>query len=256
MASSYILSKKVNHGEYACIYQLELHPNYLAKVQFVKRNSATKKEAEIHSELLHPNIIRVIDAFHSDTLIRLTPSYQPGETSLYQILILEKHGVELDKKNNYTIEKLKLYAFQITEGLVYLKQKNIIHRDIKPPNLLLQDGTVKICDFGLACFGPTYKSPPRESTGTPLYMPLTSFKGFYDFSTDVFAFGVTLYELYTKEMPFPASNLRGLIDLVNFGCVMFPDGYEEYDLHDLIVKMLRNQGRIGIEEVKEHGFFK
>jgi serine/threonine protein kinase len=249
---AYIISKKINHGDYACIYQMESHPNHLAKVEMIKRNSSTKKEAEIHSELSHPNIVRLLDALQTDTLIRIAPSQSP--MPLYQILIMEKHGTALTKTKDYTIEKLKLYAFQIADGLLYLKHKNIIHRDIKPPNLLLQDDHVKICDFGLSCVGP-YRNP-KESVGTPYYMALESFKGVYTFSTDIFAFGVTLYELYTKNMPFPSSNLRGLLDLIEFGYVPFPEGFDNANLQDLILKMLKNEGRISIEGVKEHVFFK
>lgn len=260
---NYKVSKKIDKGGYSVIYSvLQKNIEYIAKVAQLRRyNAATKNEIVIHQGLFHPNIVRMIEAFKSDVFFdEIEPSFASSTCPFYQVIILERHGCKtLDSIIKFEPlldnEKIKLYAFQIAQALLYLKKENVIHRDLKPSNILVHNDVIKLCDFGLSCIYSPNKAV--SGTGTPLYMPLDSFIGIYDFSTDIFSFGVMLYELATKQMPYPATHLRGLMDLVKFGCFYFPD-HVDLKLQDLIRKMMQNDRteRITIENVIKHEYFK
>jgi serine/threonine protein kinase len=268
---AYSLGKKINKGSYASIYTVHLnnlntnHPEpeeskfqnhqYLAKIEKFRRDSVSINEAKIHAKLSHPNIVEMYDAFTTDGIQNLNPS--ESAFPWYQVIIMERYGsmtlADLIDSSYTSLDTIRNYATQIARALVYLKQMNIIHRDLKPENVLIDDEKLKICDFGLSCFGPHRKELGKGGTGTPFYMPLEAFNCEYSFKTDIFAFGVILYQLCSKQMPFPANNVTGLIHLVQFNYITFPSDTCE-KLKDLIRKMLKNEDRIGIEEVMEHPF--
>ena len=103
------------------------------------------------------------------------------------------------------------YVYQIINGLKYLYKSKILHRDIKPQNILINENIIKICDFG---FAKSFKDNDLISTfcGSPLYMApeILKFKEYTE-KADIWSLGVIIYEILFKKHPYPSSNQQELI---------------------------------------------
>ena len=161
-----------------------------------------QNEARAAGLLNHPNIVTIYDAGEDQGVFYIAMEYIPGKT-LAQLL-QEVHVV--------SAEQLVQIGTQICAGLDYAHSKKVIHRDIKPPNIMiLPDGTVKIMDFGIAKAGASL-THTGEVLGTPNYMSPEQVKGKeLDGRTDLFSTGVILYEMVTGERPFNGQNVTTII---------------------------------------------
>ncbi len=156
------------------------------------------REARYAGKLSHPNITIVHDF---------------GELSGTPYLIMEYLvGTDLEmiikKRANLTILQKLHISLQICRGLEYSHKEGIVHRDIKPANVkVLKSGIVKIMDFGIAKIGASSLTIANNIIGCPFYMSPEQIKGeSVDHRTDIFSFGIMLYELVTHESPFPGDN--------------------------------------------------
>lgn len=174
----------------------ELAPHLLSNPDLVER---FRREGQALARLSHPNIVQVHDFFEENGKYYLVMEYVYGE-SLDQVI----------KKNEInSIDKLKDYAIQICKGLEYAHSKSIIHRDLKPHNILVStDGVVKIADFGLArLLDATMYTLPGTVIGSPLYMSPEQADGKEaDFRSDIYSFGIILYEMATGRCPFTGNS--------------------------------------------------
>src|SRR5712692_5304959 len=161
-----------------------------------------RNEARLAGVLNHPNIVTIYDAGEINGLCYMAIEYIEGKT-LYQLL-LQEHAL--------TMEKVLDLARQICAGLDAASAQRVVHRDIKPANIMiLPSGTVKIMDFGIAKAGGSMTST-GEVLGTPNYMSPEQVKGKpLDGRSDLFSFGVILYEMLTGEKPFLGQNVTTII---------------------------------------------
>ncbi|XP_053397164.1 mitogen-activated protein kinase kinase kinase 7-like isoform X2 [Mercenaria mercenaria] len=149
------------------------------------------------SRVNHPNIVKLYGAC-TRAPVCLVMEYAEGG-SLYNVL----HGV--GPQPTYTAAHAMSWALQCSRGVEYLhsmKPKALIHRDLKPPNLLLiMGGTVlKICDFGTACDIQTHMT---NNKGSAAWMAPEVFEGSnYSEKCDVFSWGIILWEVFTRRKPF------------------------------------------------------
>lgn len=149
------------------------------------------------SRVFHPNIVKLYGAC-TRAPVCLVMEYAEGG-SLYNVL----HGV--GPQPTYTAAHAMSWALQCARGVEYLhsmKPKALIHRDLKPPNLLLiMGGTVlKICDFGTACDIQTHMT---NNKGSAAWMAPEVFEGSnYSEKCDVFSWGIILWEVFTRRKPF------------------------------------------------------
>lgn len=162
-----------------------------------------KREGEAEARLKHPAIVEVYDLGEDD-----------GTNFFTMELIDGQPFDEYLKKKPALKDVLPLLA-QISHGLDYAHENGLIHRDMKPQNILItKDGRAKLTDFGLARdLGQSSLSNDGDIIGTPLYMApeqINSKIGKIDRRTDVFALGVILYQILTEKLPFPARNLNEL----------------------------------------------
>ncbi|KAH0790031.1 TKL family protein kinase [Histomonas meleagridis] len=105
------------------------------------------------------------------------------------------------KKLNLTPDQLTAISWAISQGLQYLHSKNLIHRDLKPQNILLNDKKMPIiCDFGSS--RNQISSGMTGTCGTSYYMAPEFYQGEYNEKVDVYSYGLVLYEMYTKKIPF------------------------------------------------------
>jgi fused-like protein len=131
------------------------------------------------------------------------------------IIVTEYAGHDLanlmEKKNKkgFPYEDVKKICEQIFSAMWYLREKKIMHRDLKPQNILIKDGMIKICDFGFARKLSASTNFVNSVKGTPLYIaPEILDQRHYDFKVDVWSFGIIIYELYTGAPPFYANKLQ------------------------------------------------
>lgn len=172
-----------------------LSKTYASEKNFVAR---FKKEAQILARLNDPNIVAIYDWGQYDNSYFICMEYAEGQ-SLEEII---------DKQGIISPEVTARYAIQICSALEVAHKNNLIHRDIKPQNIIVTpDGTVKITDFGIA------KSLIEDNTktinilGTAYYISPEQAQGkILSYSTDIYSLGVVLYEMLTADLPFRGEN--------------------------------------------------
>ena len=173
-----------------------LKDEFSDNAEFLRR---FKNESKAIAMLDHPNIVKVYDVSFGDRLQYIVMEYIDG-ISLKEYLIQQKE-VKWKEAIHFTV--------QILHALQHAHEKGIVHRDIKPQNImLLQDGSIKVTDFGIARFS---RSETRTMTdkaiGSVHYIAPEQARGdLTDEKTDIYSVGVMLYEMITGQLPFEADN--------------------------------------------------
>jgi tetratricopeptide (TPR) repeat protein len=153
------------------------------------------REARAAAALSHPNIVTLFDAD------------QEADGSYYLTMeLLEGFGLDsvLQKRGKLTARDAVRIGIQIAKGLQFAHEKGVVHRDIKTANLFFtRDRVLKIMDFGLAKMSEEVRKAATVIGGTPYYMaPEQAVGGDVDHRADLYALGVTLFELVTGSVPF------------------------------------------------------
>ncbi len=175
-----------------------LHESYQREADFGRRFHA---EALAASRLDHPNVTRVLDfGQEPDGMLYLVMEYLDG-MSLRTLL---------ERERRFGTERIVKILSQVCGGLAHAHARSIIHKDVKPENLIILSGSdddgvpmeiVKVCDFGIA--QGALAEETRRFQGTPEYMsPEQCMSETLDARSDVYSCGVVLYELATGEVPF------------------------------------------------------
>jgi serine/threonine protein kinase len=165
--------------------------------------SRFQTEARAAGILTHPNIVVVYDAGEEGGTFYITMELVEGRS--LQSLI--------DEHQSFPLPRAVRIIEQASSALDYAHRHNIIHRDVKPANLMItSDDTVKVTDFGTAKILQFNTAQTAAVIGTPSYMSPEQIKGkTVDGRSDIFALGVILYELVTGEKPFPGQNITTVI---------------------------------------------
>ena len=151
----------------------------------------------MHAKLDHKHVVKFHRHFNDENYVYLLLDLC-GNTTLRDVLKVRKRLTELE---------VKYYVRQITEGLVYLKEQNVIHRDLKLGNLFIDDNMqIKIGDFGLCAQLKTNLERRKSLLGTPNYIAPevlddAKYKG-HSFEVDTWALGVIIYMLLYGRPPF------------------------------------------------------
>jgi cytochrome c-type biogenesis protein CcmH/NrfG/tRNA A-37 threonylcarbamoyl transferase component Bud32 len=164
------------------------------------------REARSAGILHHPNIITVYDVGEEKGIPFLALEYLEGRT--LQDVIDSDETISL-------AEKVRIIE-QVGSGLHYAHERGVIHRDIKPENvMILEDGTAKITDFGIARSESTDKTKPGVVLGSVGYMAPEQIKGLtLDRRADVFSLGIVAYELLTGQRAFPGDNIPAVMNQI------------------------------------------
>ena len=208
IAGRYELEELVGHGGMSSVYKARdallernvalkiLHDQYSADEEFVER---FKREARSVAQLQHPNIVTVIDRGEEEGKQYIVFEYVDGEN--LKELVVRKGRLEIP-------EALEI-ALEIARGLAFAHEHGLVHRDVKPQNVLLNgDGRAKVTDFGIAR---SLDVDGMTQTGTVLgtsnYIAPEQASGQrVDAQTDVYALGVVLYEMLVGDVPFPGES--------------------------------------------------
>ncbi|CAB1315822.1 unnamed protein product [Coregonus sp. 'balchen'] len=173
-----------------------------------------KREIDIMRGLQHPNIVLLLDSFETEREVVVVTEYAEGE--LFQIL---------EDDGNLPESQVREIACQLVSALYYLHSHRILHRDMKPQNILLgKGGVVKLCDFGFARAMSVSTLVLTSIKGTPLYMsPELVEEKPYDHTADLWSLGCILYELHTGAPPFYTNSIFQLVQLIVRDPVKWPD---------------------------------
>jgi serine/threonine-protein kinase len=172
-----------------------LYPQFAEDQVFVAR---FKQEAQAAAALSHPNIVSIFDWGSENSTYYIVMEYVEGENLKS---IIKKEGGLLPAK---VIEIGK----QVATALDFAHQHNIIHRDIKPHNIVLtNEGTVKVTDFGIARAGASTMTQTGTILGSAHYFSPEQARGEeVDKRSDIYSLGVVLYEMATGQLPFGGEN--------------------------------------------------
>ncbi|MGN0356905.1 MAG: Stk1 family PASTA domain-containing Ser/Thr kinase [Blautia sp.] len=198
----YEIVSKVGSGGMADVYKAKDHklnrfvamkvmkPEFSSDTNFI---SKFQREAQAAAGLAHPNVVNVFDV---------------GEDQGVNYIVMELvEGITLkeyiSKKGKLTVKEATSIAIQVAMGLEAAHNRNIVHRDIKPQNIIIStDGKVKVTDFGIAraassntistnAMGSVHYSSPEQVRG-----------GYSDYKSDIYSLGITMYEMVTGMVPF------------------------------------------------------
>ncbi|MGE5346749.1 MAG: protein kinase domain-containing protein, partial [Acidithiobacillales bacterium] len=160
------------------------------------------REAQAAGTLSHPNIVTVHDIGEEDETSFIAMEYVEGK-NLKQVI----RGRE-----RLSFDRIAEIIAQVADALDYAHRKGIVHRDVKPANIIITpDGAVKITDFGIAKIETSSLTETGQFLGTPNYMSPEQVTGeIVDGRSDLFSLGVVLYELLTGKKPFLGDNVTSI----------------------------------------------
>ena len=203
----YEILEKIGSGGMSVVYKAKCHTlNRLVAIKVLKEEFASdenfvskfKMEAQAAARLSHPNIVNVYDVVDEENLHYIVMELIEGITLKSYI---EKKEL-LDSKEAIGI------AIQVAQGIAAAHEQHIIHRDIKPQNMIIsKDGKVKVADFGIARAVSSQTVNSSAAVGSVHYISPEQARGEYcDERSDIYSFGITLYEMVTGRVPFEGDN--------------------------------------------------
>ncbi|NXR93958.1 STK36 kinase, partial [Hypocryptadius cinnamomeus] len=218
---NYHVLEMIGEGSFGRVYKgRRKHSAQVVALKFIPKVGRSEKELknlqreiEIVRDLHHPNIIQMLDSFETAKEVVVVTDYAEGE--LFQIL---------EDDGNLPESQVQTIAAQLISALYYLHSHRILHRDMKPQNILLgKDGVVKLCDFGFARAMSIHTMVLTSIKGTPLYMsPELVEERPYDHTADLWSVGCILYELFVGTPPFYTNSIFQLVSLIIKDPVKWP----------------------------------
>lgn len=243
-----LLVRKIKDGKFFAMKILKKR-----SVEQKKQENHVLTERKILIEMNNcPFMINFYYSFQSEKKLYFVLEYCPGG-ELFELL---------SKKRKFAEDQARFYAAQMVMALAFMHEKNIIYRDLKPENVLVDiDGYLKITDFGLSRMNVTEKEA-RSICGTPEYLaPEIIMKIGYGKSIDWWTLGCIIYEMLVGIPPFYSNNRSELFEKIKFSQPKYPKFLSE-ETKDLLVRLLsknpeqRLGTKNGAEEIKSHPWFK
>jgi len=199
--AGYTIKRGVGHGGFGEVYYAVSDAGKETALKLIRRNLDVEIRGVTQClNLKHPNLLTLYDIRedeHGDSWVVM--EYVAGE-SLEEVIARHPNGMPLD-------EVLRWFH-GIVAGCAYLHDHGIVHRDLKPGNIFLDEGIVKIGDYGLAKFiSCSRRSGQTESVGTVHYMAPEIANGRYGKEVDLYALGIILYEMLTGHVPFDGESV-------------------------------------------------
>jgi len=228
----------------------------------IERSSAldrVEQEIAIMKKIQHSNIVNLVEVINSEKVLYLILEYMPYGSLAKGTARITRLGSEF---NGDDCELLRLYMRDIVSGLAYLHSQRICHGDIKPENILIgDDGVLKLGDFGLSHFMSKGQSSRvfNEKDGTPAFQAPECLIEAEDhkfslYPTDIWALGVTLYQVKYGYLPFFANEEEKLMEKIKKEPVNLPSSESDQDFINLVHALLDKDPlkRIKVEQLCVH----
>ena len=236
-----------------------VHLRQLRKTEHGEQNMA--REVSIHRRLKHPNVVELIEHF------------QIAEKEMWYVVLELVPGGSLqdilDGSPGRTLPEslTRRFVRQLLVGLHHCHCKGVVHRDVKPSNLMVNaaTGELKICDFGVAEELPFFEPGDlcSKSRGSPAFLPPEVASGsqerFSGRKVDAWATGITLYLLATGKVPFEGTSLINLFENIDAGVYDVPDGLARRPmLLSLVQALLAHEPteRLGVDGALSHAWLR
>ena len=199
----YEILERIGMGGMAVVYKTRDHRlNRLVAVKILKPDLAQdadfrrrfNAESQAVAQLSHPNIVSVYDVSKGGDMEYIVMELIDGIT-------LKQY---MEKRGHLNWRESLHFITQILRGLSHAHSRGIVHRDIKPQNIMvLRDGSVKVADFGIACLENSAQTLTQEALGSVHYISPEQARGDRtDARSDIYSAGVVLYEMLTGRLPF------------------------------------------------------
>lgn len=199
----YEILEVIGTGGMAVVYKAMCHRlNRFVAVKILRDEFAEDEEfrqrfqteAQAVAMLSHPNIVSVYDVSHSDGVEYIVMELIEGVTLMQY----------MKKKGALGWKEALHFAVQISKALEHAHEKGIVHRDIKPQNIMiLKDGTIKVADFGIAALESAQEKKSDQTVGSVHYIAPEQARGEQpDPRSDIYSLGVVMYEMLTGKMPY------------------------------------------------------
>jgi serine/threonine-protein kinase len=215
LADRYRIERELGSGGMATVYLAEdlkhhrhvaikvLHPELSAVIG----SERFLKEIELTANLQHPHILPLYDSGAADTFLYYVMPYIDGETL----------RVRLERERQLPVAGAVRIAKEVADALEYAHRRNVVHRDVKPENILLQGGHALVADFGIALAvqqaGGARMTQTGMSLGTPQYMSPEQAMGdkAVDHRADIYALAAVTYEMLAGEPPFSGASSQVIV---------------------------------------------
>lgn len=210
----YEISKELGRGAMGIVYEAEdpkIHRKVALKVVHLKSLGVDEvdqvkqrffREAQAAGKLNHPNIVTVYDVGEEHDVAYIAMDLLKGKPLSSMI-----------GSNTFELVKIVKWIAEAAEALGYAHENDIVHRDVKPANMIIEEKTsrLKLTDFGVARIAGVQQTQTGIVLGSPSYMSPEQIRGEkLTGATDIFSLGVTLYQSITGELPFAGDTLPGL----------------------------------------------
>jgi len=263
---NYVMGDVLGEGSYAKVKEaIDQRTLCRRAVKIMKRRKLRRiphgeenAESEIRllASLDHKNVMKLIEVFHNEEKGKIYIVLE------YCCAVL-KDMLDASDMKRFPVWQAHFYFTQLMDGLAYLHSNRIIHKDIKPGNLLLDTaGTLKIADFGVAEILDRFALDDtcRTSQGTPTFQPPEIANGhetFSGFKVDIWSTGVTLFNFITGTYPFEGDTIFRLFESIGKGEFTVPSDVDPL-LESLMRGMLRFEPpeRFSAADVMAHDWFR
>lgn len=202
ISDRYEIIEKVGSGGMSDVYKAKCHKlNRFVAIKVLKSEfsedksfvSKFKVEAQSAAGLAHPNIVNVYDVGDDNGIYYIVMELIEGIT-------LKKY---IEKKGNIPVKEAVSIAIQVAQGIEAAHNNHIIHRDIKPQNIIIsREGKVKVTDFGIARAASTNTISGNAMGSVHYISPEQAKGGYIDEKSDIYSLGITIYEMVTGTVPF------------------------------------------------------
>lgn len=258
LGSRYELLERVGMGGMAIVYKAKdlmlgrfvavkiLREEFKENEDFIRR---FKVESQASASLSHQNITQIYDVGEENGLQYIVMEFLEGKT--LKNYILEKNGP-------LSWKEAANFSMQICRALEHAHSKHVVHRDIKPQNIVLtESGKLKVADFGIAraANNTTTVNPGQNAVGSAHYLsPEQARGGYTDRRSDIYSLGVVMYEMFTGTLPFDAEEsvsviMQHLHQEPQLPSVVNPD--IPLGIEAIITKAMKKEQRLRYESASE-----